>query len=74
MSRRGPYRLSAGGQIDRDRSVRFRFDGRQYSGYQGDSLASALLGEGVRTVARSFKFPQASRCVYLWCGRAECHW
>src|SRR5690606_32908143 len=57
MSRgRGPYRLERGGLIDRDAPVPFTFDGREYSGFRGDSLASALLANGVRTVARSFKF------------------
>ncbi len=56
MSHAGPYRLSRGGQIDRARSVSFRFNGRPYAGFAGDTLASALLATGVRTVARSFKF------------------
>ena len=56
MSRVGPYRLPSGGQIDRTRRVPFRFDGKTYIGHSGDTLASALLANGVRTVARSFKF------------------
>src|SRR5579864_4479530 len=56
MKRPGPYRLNDGGQIDRTRELTFRFDGRTFTGYPGDSLASALLANGVRTVARSFKF------------------
>jgi sarcosine oxidase subunit alpha len=35
--------------------MRFRFDGRQYTGLRGDTLASALLANGVRIVGRSFK-------------------
>src|SRR6185437_1485240 len=54
--RRGPYRLPYGGQVDRTRKIAFRFNGRQYLAHPGDSLASALLANGVRTVARSFKF------------------
>jgi sarcosine oxidase, subunit alpha len=50
------FRLPIGGLIDRDMPVRFRFDGRSYSGFAGDSLASALLANGVRTLARSFKY------------------
>ena len=46
------YRLSHGGRIDRDRSLRFTFDGRTYEGFQGDTLASALLANGVRIVGR----------------------
>ena len=49
-------RLSAGGEIDRSRSLRFRFNGKEYEGHPGDTLASALLANGVRMVARSFKY------------------
>ena len=49
-------RLAAGGRVDRARQLRFRFDGRDYTGLQGDTLASALLANGVRRVARSFKY------------------
>lgn len=54
--RAGPYRLTYGGKIDRTRRLLFRFDGQTYQGHPGDTLASALLANGVRTVARSFKF------------------
>ena len=49
-------RLPTGGRIDRGRTLRFTFDGREYEGHPGDTLASALLVNGVRLVARSFKF------------------
>ena len=45
-----------GGRIDRHRDVRFTFDGRPYSGHPGDTLASALLANGVSLVGRSFKY------------------
>ena len=51
----GPYRL-AGGAIDRSRRLAFRFDGRRLTGHPGDTLASALLANGVRLVGRSFKY------------------
>ncbi|HET6194158.1 MAG TPA: 2Fe-2S iron-sulfur cluster-binding protein, partial [Acetobacteraceae bacterium] len=51
-----PYRLQVGGAIDRSRLLGFRFDGRDYQGHPGDTLASALLANGVRVVARSFKY------------------
>jgi len=51
-----PFRLSEGGCIDRAKPVGFSFNGKQYQGYAGDSLASALLANGVRLVARSFKY------------------
>lgn len=48
-------RLDRGGRVDRSRTIRFRFDGRDYTGLHGDTLASALLAHGVAVVARSFK-------------------
>ena len=51
-----PFRLPFGGRIDRERPVGFSFDGVRYSGYAGDTLASALLAHGVRLVGRSFKY------------------
>ncbi len=49
-------RLPAGGRIDRGRELRFRFNGRGYAGFHGDTLASALLANGVSVVGRSFKY------------------
>jgi len=51
-----PRRLSSGGRIDRDRALPFTFDGKHYVGHPGDTLASALLANDVRFVARSFKY------------------
>jgi sarcosine oxidase, subunit alpha len=51
-----PFRKLEGGLIDRDRPLTFRFDGRAYTGFAGDTLASALLANGVRVVGRSFKY------------------
>jgi sarcosine oxidase subunit alpha len=51
-----PFRLPEGGCIDRTRRLAFRFEGRPYEGYAGDTLASALLANGVRVAARSFKY------------------
>ena len=51
----GPFRLD-GGAIDRTRSLAFRFDGRPLTGHPGDTLASALLANGIRLVGRSFKY------------------
>ncbi|MBY6004557.1 sarcosine oxidase subunit alpha family protein [Salipiger bermudensis] len=45
-----------GGLIDRSKTLSFRFDGRIYQGHPGDTLASALLANGVRLVGRSFKY------------------
>ncbi|WP_432695906.1 sarcosine oxidase subunit alpha [Marinobacterium sp. YM272] len=49
-------RLQSGGRIDRSKAVTFTYNGRQYKGYKGDSIASALLANGVDIVARSFKY------------------
>ena len=51
-----PERMAQGGRIDRDRVLHFRFDGRDMTGHPGDTLASALLANGVRIVTRSFKY------------------
>ncbi|MEC8795976.1 MAG: 2Fe-2S iron-sulfur cluster-binding protein, partial [Pseudomonadota bacterium] len=46
----------SGGLIDRDAVLRFTFDGRAMEGARGDTLASALLANGVQLVGRSFKY------------------
>lgn len=51
-----PRRAATGGLIERDKSVRFTFDGRHYVGLAGDTLASALLANGVTLFGRSFKY------------------
>ena len=45
-----------GGQIDRNQPLNFKFDGKSYAGYAGDTLASALLANDVRLMGRSFKY------------------
>src|SRR5688572_3683675 len=50
------FRTAKGGRIDRARTLRFRFDGAAYEGLAGDTLASALLANGVHLVGRSFKY------------------
>jgi sarcosine oxidase, subunit alpha len=51
-----PFRTPTGGSIDRTRHIAFRFDGREFFGLGGDTLASALIANGVHLVARSFKY------------------
>lgn len=51
-----PNRLVKGGRVDRARVLLFRFDGRNLEGHPGDTLASALLANGIRLVGRSFKY------------------
>ncbi len=50
------HRLSQGGHVDRDQPYRFQFNGRSHVGFKGDTLASALLANGVGVLSRSFKY------------------
>ena len=50
------FRHPVGGLINRSHPISFTFDGRTYFAYEGDTLASALLANGVRLVGRSFKY------------------
>ena len=63
------YRLAQGGLVDRDQTVNFRFDGKHYAGLAGDTLASALLANGVKLFGRSFKYHRP-RGVFT-CGSEE---
>jgi heterotetrameric sarcosine oxidase alpha subunit len=49
-------RLLSGGMIDRAKPLAFTFDGKRYSGFAGDTLASALVANDVKLVGRSFKY------------------
>jgi len=52
-----PYRLSSGGRlVDRSKKVTFSFDGKTLQGFQGDTVASAVLASGQRVFGRSFKY------------------
>jgi sarcosine oxidase subunit alpha len=62
-------RTREGGRIDRSRVLHFTFDGRAYTGVAGDTLASALLANGVHLMGRSFKYHRP-RGV-LACGAEE---
>ncbi|WP_109317280.1 sarcosine oxidase subunit alpha [Pseudovibrio ascidiaceicola] len=50
------WRVDGKGRINRDKRVRFTFDGVSYQGYEGDTVASALLANGVHLMGRSFKY------------------
>jgi len=50
------FRLKKEGLIDRNREISFYFNGKKYFGYKGDTLASALLANGIHLVGRSFKY------------------
>jgi sarcosine oxidase subunit alpha len=49
-------RLASGGLIDRGKALSFTFDGHAFAGHPGDTLASALIANGVKLVGRSFKY------------------
>jgi len=49
-------RLASGGRIDRNKPLSFKFNGKKLQGYGGDTIASALLANGINTVNRSFKY------------------
>ena len=50
------HRLESGGLIDRASELEFTFDGKSFAGFRGDTLASALVANGVKLVGRSFKY------------------
>ena len=49
-------RVDGKGIVDRSKKVRFQFDGIGHNGFEGDTVASALLAKGHRLMARSFKY------------------
>ncbi len=49
------FRLAKGGLIDRSTALNFKFDGKEFSGHAGDTLASALIANDVHLMGRSFK-------------------
>ncbi len=50
------FRLEKGGLVNRNKKISFKFNGKKYFGYEGDTLASALIANGVHLVGRSFKY------------------
>jgi sarcosine oxidase subunit alpha len=56
MNRLQSHRLAQGGRIDRKQMLEFSFNGKTCQGYQGDTLASALLANNIHLVGRSFKY------------------
>ena len=70
MSPKQSHRLRAkSNAINRQKPVQFTFDGKQYTGFEGDTLASALLAHGVHLVGRSFKYHRPRGI--LGCGSEE---
>src|SRR5205807_724576 len=52
----GAMRTGSGGRVDRTRVTNFTFDGKRFQGLAGDTLASALIANGVHLMGRSFKY------------------
>jgi len=50
------FRLDKAGYINRIKKISFKFNGKKYFGYEGDTLAPALLANGLHLVGRSFKY------------------
>ena len=61
-----PFRMPTGGRIDRQMPVEFTFDGTSYTGYAGDTLASALLANGIRTVTTSVNLGRPRGVTGSW--------
>ena len=61
-----PFRTPAGGRIDRSSQYEFTFDGRDYTGHPGDTLASALLSHGVHKIATSVKLGRPRGISAAW--------
>ena len=51
-----PRRIRDGWLIDKQQPLQFKFNGKCYAGYAGDTLASALIAAGVKLLGRSFKY------------------
>ena len=61
-----PYRLAqVGSRIDRTKKVHFSFDGKQLTGFAGDTLASAVMANGSKLFGRSFKYHRPRGVVGL---------
>ena len=52
----GDYRIKGAGRLTPARTARFTFDGKIYPALEGDTVASALLANGVHLIGRSFKY------------------
>ena len=69
MSNRVSHKYS---RVDLSKPLNFSFDGKQYTGFQGDTLASALLANGVKVLARSFKYGRPRGIVGSWAEEPNC--
>jgi sarcosine oxidase subunit alpha len=61
-----PGRIASGGPADAGKPIRFSFDGQACIGREGDTIASALLANGVKIVGRSFKYHRPRGIYGAW--------
>ena len=67
----GTNRIRGKGRLSPAKTVSFTFDGKAYHALEGDTLASALLANGIHLVGRSFKYHQSTRHSGFWPGGTE---
>ncbi|PWJ54109.1 sarcosine oxidase subunit alpha [Quadrisphaera granulorum] len=63
---RGSFRTPTGGRVDRTSPVTFTFAGVEHTGYRGDTLASALLADGVHQIGTSIKLGRPRGVGAAW--------
>jgi sarcosine oxidase subunit alpha len=63
----GANRVRDGGRVNREKPLRFTFDGNRFTGLEGDTLASALLANGVHLMGRSFKYHRPRGVLTMGC-------
>ena len=61
------YRINNEGLLNRNKEISFKFNGAKYTGYEGDTLASALLSNGVHLFGRSFKYHRPRGIISAGC-------
>jgi sarcosine oxidase subunit alpha len=61
-----PFRTTDGGRVDRDSTVSFTFNDRDFTGHPGDTLASALLASGVHQITTSIKLGRPRGITAAW--------
>ena len=60
---RQPFRVATRGRLNAARTVEFTFDGETFTGLEGDTVASALIANGVHLMGRSFKYHRARGAI-----------
>lgn len=58
------------GQLDQKKKVRFVFDGKTYEGFENDTIASALLAHGIRTLR---KHEESGNPRGIYCNIGHCY-